>query len=152
MLDDRAVPPGGSLFGVGGPAHHPDDEVERLRGRVVDGVGPVVIQPGAQRGVQRAMQRLVMGWQHAIFAMVPAELGKKSHRLLRALGDQLAVHPVQCVGESGSLALHFRREQVADRDVEVKPVGVEPVDELVAQAGTLRREGVAQHLQRVPVV
>ena len=69
-----------------------------------------------------------------------------------ALGDELAVHPVQRVGESGSLAVHFGWEQVAHRDVEGKPVGVEPVDELVARARVLLAEGVVQHPQRIPVV
>jgi len=93
-----------------------------------------------------------MGWQHTMFAMVPAELSEKSHRLLRALRDQLAVHPVQRVGESGSLDLHFGWKQVTDRDVEIEPVGVEAADEFVAEARALRREGIAQHPQRVPVV
>ena len=63
--------------------------------------------------------------------MVAAQLGQERHRLVGALGDQLAVHPVQRVGESGSLAVHIGREQVAHRNVEGKPVGVEPVDEFV---------------------
>ena len=86
----------------------------------------------AQRGVQRLPQCVVMGRQHTIFAVILAELGKKGHRLLRALCHQFAVYPVQCVGESGSLAVHFRREKVAYRDVEGKPVGVEPADEFIA--------------------
>ncbi len=69
-----------------------------------------------------------MAWQHTVFAVIPAELGKKRHRPLSALRGQFAVYPVQCVGESGSLAIHFRREQVAYRVVEAKPVGVEPAD------------------------
>ena len=85
-----------------------------------------------------------MGWQHTVFAVIPAKLGKKGHRLLGALGDQLAVHPVHRVGESGSLAVHFRRKQVAHRDVEGEPVGVEPVDQLAV-------ESVAQNLQRISV-
>ena len=56
-----------------------------------------------------------MGRQHTVFAVVPAELGQKGHRLVGALGDQFAVNPVQRVGESGSLAVHFGWEQVADR-------------------------------------
>ena len=72
--------------------------------------------------------------------------------VLSALRDQFAVHPMQCVRESGSLALHFGWEQVADGDVEAKPVGVEPVDELVAEARVLLREGVAQNPQRIPVL
>ncbi len=74
-----------------------------------------------------------MGWQHTVFAVIPAELGKKGHRLRGALRDQLAVNPVQRVGESGSLAVHFGRKQIAHRDVEGEPVGVEPVDEFVAR-------------------
>ncbi len=74
-----------------------------------------------------------MAWQHTVFAVVPAELGKEGHRLLGALRDQFAVHPVQRVGESGSLAIHFGRKQVAHRDVEGKPAGVEVVDEPVAR-------------------
>jgi hypothetical protein len=93
-----------------------------------------------------------MAWQHTVFAVIPAELGEKGHRLLSALRDQFAVHPMQCVRESGSLALHFRGKQVAYRDVEAKPVGVEPVDELVAEARVFLCEGVAQNQQRIPVL
>jgi hypothetical protein len=84
--------------------------------------------------------------------VIPAELGKKSHRLLRALGDQFAVHPMQCVRESGSLCVHFRGEQIAYRDIDGKPVSVEPADKFVAGARALRSEGVAQHPQRVPIL
>ena len=84
--------------------------------------------------------------------MVLAELGKKGHRFLRALCHQFAVYPVHCVGESGSLAVHLRREKVAYRDVEGKPVGVEPADEFIADARGFLFEGVAQHQQRVPVL
>ena len=112
-----------------------------------------VTQVSAQRRVQRAAQRLVVGRQHTVLAVVAAELGQKSHRLLGALGDQFAVHPVQRLGESGSLAVHFGREQVAHRDVEGEPVGVEPVDEIRLAAGeAVRREGVAQHPQCVSVI
>ena len=86
-----------------------------------------------------------MGAQHTEFAVIPAELSEKSYRLLGALRDQFAVHPVQRVRESGSLAAHFGRKQVAHRDVEGEPMGVEAVDEV-----TLK--GVAQHPQRVLVL
>ncbi len=93
-----------------------------------------------------------MAWQHAVFAVIPAELGKKGHRFFGALRDQFVVYPVQRVRESGTLAVHFGREQVAHRDVEGKPVGVEPADQLVAEARVLRLEGVAQNPQRVLVL
>ena len=86
-----------------------------------------------------------MAWQHTEFAVIPAKLGEERDRLLGALRDQLAVHPLQRVRESGSLAIHFGRKQVAHRDVEGEPVGVEAVDELAP-------EGVAQNLQRIPVL
>ena len=76
-----------------------------------------------------------MARQHTVFAVIPAELGKKRHRLLGALRDQFAVHPVQRVRESGSLAVHFGRKQVAYREVEGKPVGVEAADEFVPAFG-----------------
>jgi len=56
------------------------------------------------------------------------------------------------VGESGSLALHFGWEQVADGDVEGKPVGVESVNELVARTRVVLPEGIAQHPQRIGVL
>ncbi len=132
VLDDRAIPPGGSLVGVGGAAHHPGDQVERLIGGGVDGLGPGLAELAAQRRIQGATQRVVLAWQHTVLAVIPAELGKKGHWLLRALLHQLAVHPVQCVGESGSLAIHFGRKQVAYRGVEGEPVSVEAVDQLIA--------------------
>jgi len=95
-----------------------------------------------------------MAWQHTVFTVIAAELGEKGDRLGGALCDQFAVHPVHRVGESGPLASHFRREQVAYRDVESKPVGVEPVHQFVrpARARVVPVEGVAQQPQRVRVL
>jgi len=93
-----------------------------------------------------------MPGQHTVFAVIAAQLGEKGHRLLGALGDELAVHVVQGVGESGPLRSHLGREEVAHRDVEAEPVGVEPADEFVAGARLVRREGIAQHPQRVGVL
>jgi hypothetical protein len=152
VLDDRAVPPGGPLLGVGGAAHHPDDQVERLVGRLVDGAGPGIAEVRPQRRQQGAPQRVVMLWQHTVFAVVPAELSQKGDRFLGALGDEFAVHPVQGVGESGPLPAHFGREQVTYRHVEAEPVRIEPADEFVIGARLLLRESVAQHPQRFLVL
>ena len=84
--------------------------------------------------------------------MIPAQLGKEGHRLLRALRDQLAIHPVQRMCESRSLAIHFGGKQIAHRGVEGEPLGIEAADELVARARVLLAEGVMQHPQRIPVV
>ena len=81
--------------------------------------------------------------------MVASQLSQKRHRLFGALGDQLAVYPVQRVGEGGSLAGHVRREQVARRNVEGKPAGVKPADEPVF---VVRVDGGMQCRQRIPVV
>jgi hypothetical protein len=59
---------------------------------------------------------------------------------------------VHCLGEGGSLVVHFGREQVAYRAVEGKPVGVESADEFIVDARVLLFEGVAQHPQRVAVL
>ena len=93
-----------------------------------------------------------MVWQHTVFAVIPAELSQEGHRFLGALGEEFAVHPVQGVGESGPLPAHFGREQVAYRDVEAEPVGVEPADDLIAGSRPVLREGIAQHPQRIPVL
>ena len=85
-----------------------------------------------------------MGWQNTEFAVIPAELSEKGHRFVGALRDQFAVHPLQRVRESGSLAVHFGRKQVAHRDVEGKPVGIEAMNELTF-------EGVAQNPQRISI-
>ncbi|CFS01238.1 Uncharacterised protein [Mycobacterium tuberculosis] len=101
-----------------------------------------------QGRIQRAAQRVVLGWQHTVFAVVAAELGKKGHRFLGALRHQLAVHPVQRLPESGSLGAHVGWEQVAYRGVEGKPMGIEAAD----QFRVVELEGVLQHPQRVPVL
>lgn len=111
----------------------------------------MLTQVGAQCCPQRAPQRLVMCRQHTVFAVIPAELGEEGHRLLGALLHQLAVDPVQCVAESGSLSVHFGREQVAHRAVDCEPVSVEPMDELAA-IRVVRGQRVAQHPQRIGVL
>ena len=86
-----------------------------------------------------------MAWQHTVFAVIPAQLGEEGHRLLGALRDQLAVHPVQRMCESRSLAIHFGWKQIAHRGVEGEPLGIEAAHELVARAPVLLAEGVTQH-------
>ena len=92
-----------------------------------------------------------MRWQHTVFAVIAAELGKKRHRLGSALCHQFAVNPVQCLAESGSLSGHFGRKQISYRNVEGKPVAVELVDEF-NPTRFVRPEGIAQHPQRIPVL
>ena len=91
-----------------------------------------------------------MLWQHTVFAVIAAELGKEGHRLLGALRDQFAEHPVQRLAERGALAVHVGRKQVAHRDVEGEPAGVEPVDELVAGPSRGRRRRAAPAARRDP--
>ena len=98
------------------------------------------------------MQRLVVSWLDTVFAVVAAELSQKRHRLLRALSDQFAVDPVQRISKSGSLAFHFGREQVTQRDVEGKPAGVEAPDKPVGIGQVLLLEGGVQHAKRVAVL
>ena len=83
--------------------------------------------------------------------MITAELRQKRHRRLGTLGGQLAVDPVQCMRERGSLVGHIWWKQVTHRDVEGKPSGVEPADEAVGIARGLTREGGVQHPQCICV-
>ena len=53
VFDHGAVPPRRPLLGVGGAAHHPGDQIQRLLGGGVDGVGPVLGQLVSQGGIQR---------------------------------------------------------------------------------------------------
>ena len=74
------------------------------------------------------------GVADTVFAVIAAQLGEKRDRLLGALRDQLAEQPVSAWANAAALALHVGREQVAHRDVDGEPVGVEPADQFVADA------------------
>ena len=107
-------------------------------------------QVAAQRGEQRVLHAVVMPLRDTVFAVVATQLSEERHRLLGALGDQLAEQPRHRLGERGALVAHVGREQVAGRDVDGEPAGVEPADQFV---GPQRRvDRVAQHAQRVTVV
>ena len=113
-------------------------------------VVPLLDQLTAQRGVQRVPHAVVMPLRDTVFAVVAAQLREERDGLLGALGDELAEQPRQRLGERRALRLHVGWEQVADRDVDGEPAGVEPADQFVgAQRGVDR---VAQHAQRVTVV
>ena len=149
VFDHRAVPPRRPLFGVGGAAHHPGDQVHRLQSRGVDGVGPRLGQLVAQRRIQRLTQRLVVLGEHPVLTVVASQLRQKRHRIFGTLSDQFAVNPLQGLREGGPLHAHIGRKQVARRRIGGKPAGVEAADEPVV---VVRVEGGVQHRQRIPVV
>ena len=87
---------------------------------------------------------------HTVFAVIAAQLGQEGHRALRALGDELAEHPVHGLSERGALVVQLGREQVTHFRVEGEPAVVEPPDQFVG-AG-LRVQRSLQHPQRVTVL
>ena len=61
-------------------------------------------------GVQRAPQRLVMRWQHTVFAVIAAELGEKRHRLGSALLPAVRRKPSAVPGRKRLAGRPFRAE------------------------------------------
>ena len=96
-LSSTTVPSqnGGPCLGVGGAAHHADEQLERRAGRVVELVVPVLAEMAAQRRVERLVHAEVMALRDTVLAMVAAELGQEGHRLLGALVDELAEQPAR---------------------------------------------------------
>ncbi len=98
--DSKVVAPGCSTTTcrppgrrVRGTAHHPDDQVERRSGtrrRRPSGARRMA-RIVTQGRIQRAAQRVVLGWQHTVFAVVAGRAGQKGHRFLGALRHRLAV-------------------------------------------------------------
>ena len=113
-------------------------------------VVPAVDQMAAQRGVERIMHAVVMPLCDTVFAVITAQLCQERHRLLGALGDELGEQPRHRLGERGSLRIHVRGEEIAHREVDGEPAGVEPADQFVGPV--LRVDRVAKHAQRVTVV
>ena len=103
VLDDRAVAERRALLGVGGAAHHPDEQVERVARGVVELVVPVFDQLAAQRRVERLVHAVVMALRHTVFAVVAAQLRQERHRLLGALVDELAEQPRHGLAEHREL-------------------------------------------------
>ena len=116
-------------------------------------VVPALDQMAAQRGQQRILHAVVMALRDTVFAVVAAQLSEERHRLLGALGDQLGEQPRHRLGERGALRIHVRRKQVAGRDVDGEPAGVEPADQFVrtpAQGRPRRAACAVRHGRRVP--
>ena len=72
-----------------------------------------MLQVFAKRRVEGAAHGVVVARQHAVLAVIPAQLGEKGHWLLGALVDEFAVDPVQGVGECGPLRVEVGGKQVA---------------------------------------
>ena len=150
VFDHRAVAVGRALLGVSGASHHPDEQRDRVVGRLREPVIPLFDQLSAKRGEQRILHAVVMPLRHTVFAMVPTELREKGHRLLGPLVDEFTEQPRHRRGEGVSLSRHVRGKQVANRHVDGEPAGVEAPDQFVgAERGVDR---VAQYAQRVTVV
>ena len=113
-------------------------------------VVPAADEMAAQCGQQRVLHVVVMSLRDTVFAVVTAQLSQERHRLLGALRDHLGEQPRHRLGECGALCAHVGREQVARRDVDGEPAGVEPADQFVRPQRRVDR--VAQLAQRVTVI
>ena len=93
MLHYGGVPPRRPCFGVGGSAHHADDQGERFAGGVLQRIVPPIGQVAAQGRVQRLAQRFVVSLGDSVLAVVASQLGQKCHGFVSPLGDQLTEYP-----------------------------------------------------------
>ncbi len=149
-LDDGAVAERRTLLGVGGAAHHPDEQLQRRARGVVELVVPVLAQMAAQRRVERLVHAVVMALRDTVFAVIAAQLSQECHRLLGALVDELTEQPRQGLAEHLELCAQIGRKQVTHRHVDGEPLGVELADQVLGPEAWVDR--VAQHPQPVAVV